>query len=77
MPWPLAQLAAAICKVLTILGLSCQFVAASGHLCGTQAKYDEYVTCMGFGQSRLTPMPLEDFCRLAGKECRGLPVLDT
>ncbi|DBB00087.1 hypothetical protein WJX77_002215 [Trebouxia sp. C0004] len=42
-----------------------------------QAKYREYVCCMESSQSALTPMPLEDFCRLAGKGTRGLPVFNT
>ncbi|KAL0038782.1 hypothetical protein WJX79_007581 [Trebouxia sp. C0005] len=42
-----------------------------------QAKYREYVCCMESSQSALTPMPLEDFCRLAGKGAKGLPVFNT
>lgn len=42
-----------------------------------QAEYLEYVRCMGSSQSALTPMLLEDFCRLVSKEARGLPVFNT
>ncbi|KAL3155348.1 hypothetical protein ABBQ38_010909 [Trebouxia sp. C0009 RCD-2024] len=42
-----------------------------------QAEYTEYVRCIGASQSALTPMLLEDFCRLVGKEARGLPVFNT
>ena len=52
-----------------------------GTACGLfgfmQAKYREYVCCMESSQSALTPMPLEDFCRIAGKGARGLPVFNT
>ena len=37
----------------------------------------EYVRCIESSQSALTPMLLEDFCRLIGKEARGLPVFNT
>lgn len=42
-----------------------------------QADYLEYVRCMGCSQSALTPMLLEDFCRLVGKKARGLPVFNS
>lgn len=42
-----------------------------------QAEYLEYVQCMQSSQTALTPMLLEDFCRLADKRARGLPVLNT
>lgn len=42
-----------------------------------QADYLKYVQCMGYSQAALTPMLLEDFCRLVGKEARGLPVFNT
>lgn len=45
--------------------------------CAIQAEYNQYVRCMGSDQYLLTPMPLEDFCILAGKGARGLPVFNT
>lgn len=39
-----------------------------------QAKYVEYVNCMG---TKLTPMPIEDFCRHVGKDGWGAPVFNT
>lgn len=39
-----------------------------------QAQYLDYVSCMG---AKLTPMPLEDFCKAVGKAQRGTPVFNT